>query len=239
MKTHGLVLEIIKKFDLMEMPTVFIDIETAPMRSSFDKLDDRHRDLWEKKVHSRNWPEEFPENTWKNAGLYPEFGRVVCVTLGAVANGRFVMKSFVGRDEEKILKNVALTKSNVFCGHNIKSFDIPFLCKRFIINKLPLPSSLQLWGKKPWEINHIDTMEMWKFCGKDYTSLDVLSMSLGIPSPKDAMDGSQVGEAFYGEKFQEIATYCGKDVHVTAKCYFTMKGEPCPETATNEILVCS
>jgi len=220
------------------MPIVFMDIETAPMRSSFDKLDDRHQHLWTEKVHKKNWPEEKPEATWRNAGLHPEFGRIVCVTLGAVSGEKFIMKSFSGRNEEGILKSVALTKSSVFCGHNIKSFDIPFLCKRFIINKLPLPSSLQLWDKKPWEIHHIDTMDMWKFGGKDYVSLDVLSMSLGIPSPKDNMDGSQVGQAFYDGKFTEIATYCGKDVFVTAKCYLTMKGLDIPIAESNEIIIC-
>lgn len=223
---------------------IFFDLETAPYRSDINKLDDRVIDLYDKKVRQRHFPEETLEVAYKSAGLYPEFGRIVCATFGQAHADKdgpvFYMKSFCGRDEKAMLEAIsgAFPSDTVLCGHNIKSFDIPYLCKRMLILGVPLPPYLQLHGKKPWEIKHEDTMEMWKFGGRDYVSLDVLSMALGIPSPKSEMDGSQVGEAFHERgEIGKIATYCSRDVLTTANCYFKMTGKPMFERDVHNIVV--
>jgi DNA polymerase elongation subunit (family B) len=222
---------------------IFFDLETAPFRSDINKLDDRVIALYDKKVRARHFLEETLEKAYESAGLYPEFGRIVCATFGfAHADDKgpyFRMRSFCGRDEKAILQAIADTfpPDTVLCGHNSKSFDIPYLCKRMLALGVPLPSYLKLHGKKPWEVKHEDTMEIWKFGGRDYTSLDVLSMCLGIPSPKSDMDGSQVGKAFYEGRIGEIATYCSRDVLTTANCYFKMMGKSLIERDTHEITV--
>jgi hypothetical protein len=96
------------------------------------------------------------------------------------------------------------------CGHNAKEFDIPFLARRMIINQIALPDKLNLFGKKPWEIPHLDTLELWKFGDyKHYTSLKLMCKVLGIPSPKGDIDGSQVGHVFYVDKdIDRIVAYC-------------------------------
>lgn len=222
---------------------MFLDIETVPQTSDFSEIPNDLAHLWEDKftlIHKR-MPEKYPEETtaaeaFKNsAGIYAEFGKIVCISVGFIYyqgnDMHFRTKSFAGDDEKQILTDfIALiakfctTKEHTLCGHNIKEFDIPYICRRMLINGLHLPAILQISGKKPWEINFIDTLEMWKFGDyKNYTSLKLLTAVFGIPTPKDDIDGSQVAQVYYNEKdVNRIATYCQKDVLATAQVFLRM-----------------
>lgn len=199
----------------------YIDIETAPYRSGFEKLPDEAQALWTEKYANR-YPELGPAESYKErAALHPEFGRIVCVTLAQEHKGKLFMKSIAGNMELPLLNAVAiaLSRADRLCGHNIKRFDVPYLCKRMASNRIMLPPPLRVLGKKPWEVPHDDTMEMWKFGGTDASSLAAMCHCLGVPSPKSGMDGSMVGDAFFAGKHEEIAEYCHLDVYATADCH--------------------
>ncbi|RYZ50674.1 MAG: 3'-5' exonuclease, partial [Sphingobacteriales bacterium] len=174
----------------------------------------------------------------EKAGIFSEFAKVVCIGIGCLAGDaeqpRLVLKSLT-HDDEKVLLNKfcdALVRFTErfpdlrFCGHNIREFDIPFLSRRMVIHNMYLPSCMQWQGKKPWEINILDTLDLWKFGDhKHYTSLDLLAEVLGIPSPKDDIDGSMVGEVYWKEQdLNRIARYCTRDVLTTAKVYLRLSG---------------
>jgi uncharacterized protein YprB with RNaseH-like and TPR domain len=114
------------------------------------------------------------------------------------------------------------------CAHNGKEFDYPYLIRRILINGLEVPSILNLSGKKPWEVNHIDTMELWKFGDyKHYTSLELLATVFGISSPKDDINGSDVGRVYWQENdLQRIVKYCQKDVVTIVNLLLRFKGKP-------------
>jgi uncharacterized protein YprB with RNaseH-like and TPR domain len=193
--------------------------------------------LWEKKFHQlRNKDEsETPDSIYRQAGIYAEFGKVICISCGYFsADKKLRIKSFSGDDEFKLLTDFAEMTTKFFakgekllCAHNGKEFDFPFLSRRMIINGIKLPSPLDIAGKKPWEVNHLDTMELWKFGDyKSYTSLLLLATVLGIPTPKDDIDGSMVWEVYWKEKnLERIVTYCQKDVLTVAQIVLRFKGE--------------
>jgi uncharacterized protein YprB with RNaseH-like and TPR domain len=116
---------------------------------------------------------------------------------------------------------------NLLCAHNGKEFDFPYLCRRILINSLEIPSLLNIVGKKPWEVNHLDTMELWKFGDyKNFTSLELLAATFNIPTPKDDIDGSQVWSVYWNEKdLERIKTYCQKDVVTVAQLILRFRGE--------------
>ncbi len=172
-----------------------------------------------------------------SAGIYSEFGKIVCISVGFIffkeKHMHFRTKSFAGDDEKQLLidfvaliKKFCSTKDHTVCGHNIKEFDVPYMCRRMLIHGLALPPLFQISGKKPWEINFIDTLELWKFGDyKNYTSLKLLTAVFGIPTPKDDIDGSQVAQVYYQEKnIQRIAQYCQKDVLATAQVFLRING---------------
>ncbi len=224
---------------------MFLDIETVPGVADFSEMPEELSHLWEEKFSLivKRMPEKYEDdpsaangfNT--SAGIYAEFGKIVCISVGFIFfKGEemfFRTKSFAGDDEKQLLSDFKAliqkffsTKDHTFCGHNIKEFDIPYICRRMLINGIQLPSVLQLTGKKPWEINFIDTLELWKFGDyKNYTSLKLLTAIFGIPTPKDDIDGSQVASVYYQEKnISRIATYCQKDVLATAQVYLKLSG---------------
>jgi len=229
-----------------DLPKImFLDIETVPQQSDFSEMSAELGHLWEEKFSLifKRMPEKYPENTTAaegfntSAGIYAEFGKIVCISVGFIHfQGKemyFRTKSFAGDDEKQLLidfialiKKFCTTKEHTLCGHNIKEFDIPYICRRLVINNLSLPPIFQISGKKPWEINFIDTLELWKFGDyKNYTSLKLLTAVFGIPTPKDDIDGSQVAEVYYKEKnVSRIATYCQKDVLATAQVYLKVNG---------------
>lgn len=224
---------------------MYFDIETVPGTEKLENMPESIQKLWELKhaqFLSRNPDRYPPETTFEesfsgNAGIFAEFGKVVCISVGYIDekhDGKFKVKSYAGDDEKIVLLAFAdaLIKwgrnpKRSLCGHNIKEFDVPFVARRMIIHNIPLPDIIQVSGKKPWEINFVDTLEAWKFGDyKHYTSLNLLSAVLGIPSPKDDIDGSQVGDVYYKEKnLDRIVTYCEKDVVTTARVLLRLRGE--------------
>ncbi len=220
---------------------LFLDIETVAQYEDFDHLPEDWRDLWKHKAKSliRNPDHETPENIYDRAGIYAEFGKIICISVGCIQgqaeDRRLVLNSYAGSDEKELLLQFAdmLKKwsgdaDKYLCAHNGKEFDYPYLCRRMIINGVEIPEALKIAGRKPWEVRHLDTMEMWKFGDyKSYTSLKLLAQCLGIPSPKDDIDGSQVYAVYYKEKdLERIVTYCQKDVATLAQVLLRYHCQP-------------
>ncbi len=216
---------------------LFLDIETVPEQENFTALDAEMQSLWEHKTQFQRKEEFTAEDFYERAGIWAEFGKIVCISAGYFTfKGdirHFRVTSFFG-DEVKILKDFSTLMNNHFshaqhllCGHNAKEFDIPFIARRMIINQIAIPSKLNLFGKKPWEVPHLDTLELWKFGDyKHFTSLKLLTKILGIPSSKGDIDGSQVGYVYYVEKdIDRIITYCEKDVIAVAQVFLRLRRE--------------
>ena len=222
---------------------IIIDIETASQYPSFEKMDVEWQSLWKEKV-SRTLPENMTAADFYplRAGVMAEFSSIVCISMGYFNKEdtlQMRIKSFYGHDEKKLLSdfinmiNKIESFNNKWCfaGHNIKEFDIPFICRRLIINGLPLPNYLNFQNMKPWETNIIDTFQYWRFGDyKNYTSLKLLAAAMGIPSPKDDIDGSMVGELFWAGteeqrllNLKRIAIYCQKDVMTTGNIILKFK----------------
>lgn len=219
---------------------LFLDIETVSQQPSFENLPDEWQGLWKKKaeVLLRNKEDETHESIYGRAAIYAEFGKVVCISCGVLqgtgTDRKIVLKSFCCDDEAQLLQDFAemLTKwstgaGKYLCAHNGKEFDFPYLCRRMTVHRIGIPPLLHLSGKKPWEVSHLDTMELWKFGDfKSYTSLNLLAHTLGIATPKDDIDGSMVGEVYWKEKdTARIVTYCQKDVITVAQVYLRLQGE--------------
>ena len=226
---------------------MFLDIETVPAKADFSELSVELAHLWEEKYNliQKRMPEKYSDETSaaqafaQSAGIYSEFGKIVCISVGFIhykgPEMFFRTKSFAGDDEVKLLSDFAsllarfcTSREHTLCGHNIKEFDIPYICPRMVIHGIALPSVLNISGKKPWEIQFIDTLELWKFGDyKNYTSLKLLTAVFGIPTPKDDIDGSQVAEVYYkNDDLPRIITYCQKDVLATAQVWLKMNGHP-------------
>jgi DNA polymerase elongation subunit (family B) len=225
---------------------LFLDIETVPQEKSFDDINETMQALWDKKSKYFRKDDETPADVYQRAGIYAEFGKIVCISIGGIQmeeDGKtFWSHSFAGSDEKQLLEDFAAilnkpkNKRKYLCGHNIKEFDVPFIARRMLINGIKLPDSLNIAGKKPWEVNFIDTLDLWKFGDyKHYTSLNLLTNIFGIPSPKDDIDGSEVARVFYEENdIERIAVYCEKDVLATAQLFLRFKGESLIDPANVE-----
>ena len=225
---------------------LFLDIETVPQAGTLSEMPNELACLWTEKVEQlkKRIPERYTaenaaETNFQEAGIFAEFGRIVCISVGYMyykgAERFFRVKSFCGENEKQLLIDFSVllnrfcadNESNI-CGHNVKEFDIPYIARRMLILGLPLPNILNVAGKKPWECKFLDTLEMWKFGDfKHYTSLKLLCAVFGIPTPKDDIDGSQIAEVFYKEKnIERISTYCQKDVVATMQVFMRMSGLP-------------
>ena len=219
---------------------LFLDIETVPQYSSYNELPEDWRQLWDTKSNSlvKYHEGQTNETLYPRAGIYAEFGKIICISCGVLQGAadqrKIILKSFAGDDEKLLLSqfNEMLNKwatgePKFLCGHNGKEFDFPYLCRRMIINSIPIPAILNISGKKPWEVHHFDTLELWKFGDyKSFTSLNLLAHTLGIQTPKDDIDGSMVWEVYWKEKnLQRIVTYCQKDVVTVAQILLRMNGE--------------
>lgn len=206
---------------------LFIDIETVSIQPDYESLSDRWKKLWDKKAsHLKSDDQAGPESLYERAGIYAEFGKIICISAGYLNGSEFRIKSFYGEDEKLLLEDFArlLTRhfssqEHMLCAHNGKEFDFPYIARRMIINGIELPFMLQIAGKKPWEIKHLDTMELWKFGDyKNYTSLELLTAVFDIPTPKDDIDGSMVGKIYWQEHdLERIRHYCQKDVLAVAQ----------------------
>lgn len=215
---------------------LFLDIETVPEVGDWNNLPSNWKELWTKKIE-RQLPEgQTPEEFYgKRAGILAEFGKIICISCGIIVDeNKFHLTSFYGDEEYKILTefNQMLAanyfkSSPILCAHNGKEFDFPFIARRMLINEIELPFVLQLQGKKPWEIPHLDTMELWKFGDyKHYTSLNLLATVLDVPTPKDDIDGSQVADVYYTEQnIDRIKNYCEKDVLTVAQIFRRFRNE--------------
>ena len=218
---------------------LFLDIETVPGTSQFDELPEKMQSLWDKKSGFFRKDEELAEDVYSRAGIYAEFGKVICISIGMTykkgQETHFRLKSFYGDNEKDLLMDFNLLlkklsqKSELqLCAHNGKEFDFPYLARRMLINGLELPALLDVAGKKPWEVSFLDTMELWKFGDyKHYTSLDLLTTIFQIPTPKDDMDGSMVGDAYWKDnELEKIVKYCEKDVIAVVQLFLRYQGKP-------------
>jgi predicted PolB exonuclease-like 3'-5' exonuclease len=228
----------LKNLDLINV--LVLDIETVSSHKSLEDMSPDMQKLWGYKADSiQRRVEEadrlpLDEVYVENAGIYAEFGKILCISVGVFRRDKetgklhFHVKSYFGHDERLLLlefttlieKHYNNPKKHYLCGHNIKEFDVPYICRRMIVNGLALPDALDLPGKKPWELEHLlDTMTLWKFGDyKAYTSLKLLCGLFEIPTPKDDIDGSQVGKTYWNEgDVDRIEVYCKKDVVATAR----------------------
>ena len=216
---------------------LFLDIETVPETHNFSDLDQVKQSLWEHKSQYQRNDDVTAEEFYHRAGIWAEFGKIICISVGYfnIQNDirTFRVTSFFG-DEIKLLKDFKNLVINHFsqtkhllCAHNGKEFDFPYIARRMIINNIELPYKLNLFGKKPWEVPHLDTLELWKFGDfKTYTSLKLLTNVLGIPSPKDDIDGSEVYKVYYEENnIDRIITYCEKDTIAVAQILLRLRGD--------------
>jgi len=219
---------------------LFLDIETAPQHDGHENMPDEWKTLWELKASYliRNKEIETSRSIYSRAGIYAEFGKIICISCGVIQGTgqekKLILKSFCGHDEKLLLHQFSemlnrwCSEGNKFlCAHNGKEFDFPYLCRRLVVNHLPIPEILKLQGRKPWDVPHLDTLELWKFGDyKSYTSLNLLAHTLSISTSKDDIDGSKVHEVYWKEKnLDRIATYCQKDVVTVAQIFLRMNDE--------------
>jgi len=210
---------------------LFLDVETVPVAADFSELPKEFQNLWAEKTRWQRSDQQSPGEFYGlKAGVMAEFAKVICISVGYLYEKEgqhfFRIKSFYGDDEKPILEDLKLlldekfaTPKHYLCAHNGKEFDYPFLCRRMLVNGIQLPKILEISGKKPWEVRHLDTMEMWKFGDyKHYTSIKLLAALFGIPTPKDDIDGSQVSKVYWQDKdFERIKNYCQKDTLTVAQ----------------------
>jgi 3'-5' exonuclease len=220
---------------------LFLDIETVGISETYDGLDERFKALWARKsAFFKRDETQTPRDLYEQrAGIYAEFGKVIVIAIGKYTETEtgelgFKTKYFASDDEKEILTNFKVTIDKMdpattkLCAHNGKEFDFPYLCRRMLVNDIIPPALLNQTGRKPWEVTHLDTMDMWKFGDfKNYTSLDMLAALFNIETSKGVMDGSMVNVVFYKEKdLKKIADYCVSDVVVTSQLYLRLKGMP-------------
>lgn len=225
---------------------LFLDVETVSQLHGFEEMNDHGRSLWMQKIgfmarrDDREWEDEDYAKSYKDrAAIYAEFGKVIVISAGIITHANdniptLRIRSFYGHDEKEVLESFAAVmnknfndpNTHILCGHNIREFDLPYLCRRFSVHGVPLPNLFNIAGKKPWEIKYVcDTLEQWKYGDhKNYTSLDLLAYTLGIDSPKENLDGSKVGNCYWEEKdLEKIKQYCERDVVTVAQVYLRLQ----------------
>ena len=222
---------------------LFLDIETVPQFGNWEDLNETDQYLWDKKTKFQRKEEFTAEEYYKErGGIMAEFGKIICISVGILEkNQKLMIKSFYGDDEKKLLVefgeifNRPKLRDVILCAHNGKEFDFPWIARRFLINGMQPPLPFQMFGKKPWEIPHLDTMELWKFGDyKSFISLELLAHLFGIPTPKDDIDGSMVASIYYIEKdLFRIVQYCEKDVLTLANVFRRMRQEDLLEKSEN------
>jgi len=227
----------LNKIDVSKI--LFLDIETVPISYEFGALEEKTKQLWDKKTKYLQERDRLTaEEIYEKAGIYAEFGKIICISVGFLVqvkgDAQIRLKSFANKNEKLLLQEfIDLLnsyynhESYILCAHNGKEFDYPYISRRLLINELKLPKLLNNAGKKPWEINNIDTLELWKFGDyKHYTSLELLTHIFNIPTPKDDIDGSQVAKIFYEEDdLDRIINYCEKDVVAMMQLFRKYRGE--------------
>ena len=220
---------------------LFVDIETVAGTSDYNSLDERLKVQWARKAGYLKRDGQVTEEQvyHERAGIYAEFGKIICIAVGKFCDtesGELGLRTKVysSHDEKSLLLDFKAMIEKIdsstlrLCAHNGKEFDYPYLCRRMLINTIPLPAALNISGKRAWEVQHLDTMELWKFGDyKHFTSLDLLATIFGIPSSKQGMDGSQVNEVYYRDgDLNKIGEYCRGDVVVLAQLFLKLRGYP-------------
>lgn len=217
---------------------LFLDIETVPLFESFELVPEIEQTYFAEKTAYQRKEDQTPEEFYEKAGIWAEFGKIICISVGYFTpqqNPRdFRLKSFYGKEVDLLKEFKSLvgtyfsTPYHLLCGHNAKEFDFPYIARRMLILGIELPKPLELFNKKPWEVPHLDTLHLWRFGDyKHYTSLKLMAYVLGIPSPKDDIDGSQVAGVYYKEKnLDRIVQYCEKDVITVAQVILKLRNEP-------------
>lgn len=221
---------------------LFLDIETVPQKPNFSDLDENTQLLWEQKSQYQRKEEFSAEDFYHRAGIWAEFGKIICISVGYFSHKgtarNFRVTSFHGAETDllkhfkQLLQEHFNQTKHLLCAHNGREFDFPYIARRMLIHGIELPNKLNLFGKKPWEVPHLDTMELWKFGDyKHYSSLKLLAHVLGIPSPKEDMDGSMVRDVFYNENnLDRIVSYCELDVVTTAQVFLKLRNEELLDT---------
>ena len=217
---------------------LFLDLETVPAYGSYADVPQAEQDLWEQKSRYQRKDDYTAEEFYEKAGIWAEFGKIVCISVGFFnlrgSERQFRVRSFFGEEAELLKEFKQLLEDHfngprhLLCAHNGKEFDFPYLARRMLIHGISLPGKLNLFGKKPWEVPHLDTLELWKFGDfKHYTSLKLMAHVLGVPSPKEDIDGSQVRQVYYEENNPDrIVEYCERDTVTVAQILLRLRGEP-------------
>jgi len=225
----------LKKIDLEHI--LFLDIETVPEEEEYSQLHETKKQLWDHKSQYRRMESVSAEEYYENAGIWAEFGKIICISVGYFhlkgSQRQFRVTSFHGEEKTILQEFNNLLETHfkhpkyLLCAHNGKEFDFPYIARRMIILGIPVPGKLNLFGKKPWEVPHLDTMELWKFGDfKHYTSLKLMANILGIPSPKEDIDGSMVRQVYYEEKdLDRIIDYCERDVITVAQVFLRLRND--------------
>ena len=211
---------------------LFLDIETVPQYPDYNLLPDNFKKLWDKKASQLAKNDETPEEIYPKAGIYAEFGKIIAISIGYIRRNNdelnLIIKSISGDVEHdilvkinKLLDDYFNTESHFLCAHNGKEFDFPYIARRSLINGVKIANILNTPGAKPWQIRHLDTLELWRFGDyKHWTSLELLTTIFDIPSPKGDIDGSQVYKVYWQDKdLQRIAKYCQNDVIAVAQIF--------------------
>lgn len=216
---------------------LFLDIETVPEVEHFSDLSSEKQDLWAQKSQYQRKDDFSPEEYYHRAGIWAEFGKIICISVGYFApeetSRSFRITTISGKEDSilKQFKSLLETHFNhpkhLLCAHNGKEFDFPYIARRMLIHNIKLPSKLNLFGKKPWEVPHLDTLELWKFGDyKHYTSLKLMTNVLDIPSPKDDIDGREIFSVYYNDNdIHRIIDYCQKDTLAVAQILLRLRGE--------------
>lgn len=217
----------LKKINLASI--LFLDIETVSRHASYEELSPKMQALWDKKAAKIAQNEDdTPESLYSKAGIFAEFGKIIVISAGFLKGDKFRVTSFYGDDEKKLLTDFANilnkhfnTPQHYLCAHNGKEFDFPYIARRMLINGISLPNILDTPGKKPWEVTHLDTLELWKFGDyKHYTSLELLTTIFEIPTPKDDISGADVGRIYWEENnLDRVVKYCEKDTIAVAQLF--------------------
>jgi DNA polymerase elongation subunit (family B) len=234
----------LENIDLQQV--LVLDVETVPQYPSFKELPAEYQQLWDQKTRFQRRDGETAAEFYSRGGILAEFGKIICISVGIFSKKTETLtlrvKSFYGDDEKEVIQSFIdlLNKQSdslILCAHNGKEFDFPYLCRRMLINGLQIPVQLNIHGKKPWEIMHLDTMDLWKFGDyKNYTSLNLLAAVFNIPSPKDDIDGSMVHKVYWEDNdLERIRIYCEKDVVTTAQ--ILLKFKSLPALSSNHITI--
>ncbi|NBS19014.1 MAG: 3'-5' exonuclease [Flavobacteriia bacterium] len=225
-----------QKIDLGKL--LFLDIETVPEKATFDQLTEVEKELYAAKTRYQRTEDQSPAAFYESAGIWAEFGKIICISVGFFSllkkKRNFRIKSFFGTEKKlltefkTLLENHFSKPSQLLCAHNGKEFDFPYIARRMIIHGIDLPAKLNLFNKKPWEVPHLDTLHLWRFGDyKHYTSLSLMAYVLGVPTPKDDIDGSQVAQVYYQDgNLERIVNYCEKDVLTVAQVVLRLRNEP-------------